>query len=139
MVFTVFMFIPRKPGMTLEAFKEHYETKHVPLCLAALGDEKPIRHSRYYLQRNASAGAPQLASANSDDPPPPLLYLGDPATVDYDCISVVEYEDEAHFLRFKEVMQNGPDREKIMADQDAFEDHARMKAVAVESPKVSER
>lgn len=104
----------------------------MPLCLEALGDEKPIRHSRYYIQRNPGA-------QGDSDVPPPLLYLGDPATVDYDCISMVEYEDEAHFLRFKEVMQNGPLREKITADQDAFEDHSRMKALAVESPKVSER
>jgi len=41
MGYRVFMFVARKPGMSLEAFVDHYENKHVPLVLEILGGEPP--------------------------------------------------------------------------------------------------
>ncbi|KAF1842777.1 uncharacterized protein K460DRAFT_340196 [Cucurbitaria berberidis CBS 394.84] len=130
MAITVFMFIPRKPGMSLEAFKDHYENKHVPLILKALGDAKPLRHSRYYCQRNSAA-------QEGADVPPPLLYLGDPSTVDYDCIATVEFEDQAHFIRFNETFETSPLKKEIQEDQDAFADSSKFKILAVETPRIT--
>lgn len=127
---TVFMFVTRKPGMSLEDFKDHYENKHVPLVLRAVGDAKPLSHSRYYLQRNPAA-------QGDAEVPPPLLFVGNPETVDYDCITKVELEDEAHFARFTEVFANSPLKKELEEDQAAFADGSKFKIVAVESPRIT--
>lgn len=126
------MFVPRKPGTTPEAFKQHYENKHVPLVLKALGDAKPLRHTRYYLQRNPAA-------QGDADVAPPLLFVGDPSTIDYDCITTIEFEDEAHFMRFNEAFQNSPMKKEIEEDEAVFADQSKFKIVAVEKPFVTKR
>jgi hypothetical protein len=130
MTFTVFMFIARKPGMTLEAFVDHYENKHVPLVLDVLGDAAPIRHARHYLKRVP-------AGMDGAGVPPPLVLIGDAATVDYDCITTVELRDEAHFQAFNEKFANSPRRKELDADQEAFADGAKFRVVAVESPRIT--
>ncbi|CAO2656507.1 Nn.00g053100.m01.CDS01 [Neocucurbitaria sp. VM-36] len=127
---TVFMFVPRKPGISLEAFKDHYENKHVPLVLKALGDAKPVSHTRYYCQRNPAA-------QGDAEVPPPLLYVGDPSTIDYDCITTVELEDEAHFKRFNEAFETSPLRKEIEEDQNLFADSSKFKVLAVETLRVT--
>ncbi|KAJ4382822.1 hypothetical protein N0V86_002046 [Didymella sp. IMI 355093] len=131
MGYTVFMFVTRKPGMSLEAFVDHYENKHVPLVLEVLGDVAPVRHTRYYLKRNS-------AGAEGSDIPPPLVFFGDAATIDYDCITTVELRDEAHFQAFNEKFANSPRRKEIDEDQDVFADGSKFRVLAVESPKITE-
>jgi hypothetical protein len=129
MGYTIFMFVTRKPGMSLEAFVDHYENKHVPLVLEVLGDVAPVRHTRYYLKRGAAEG---------NNTPPPLVFVGDAATVDYDCITTVELRDEAHFQAFNEKFATSPRRKDIEEDEAAFADRSKFKIVAVESPKITE-
>ena len=131
MGYTVFMFVTRKPGMSLEAFVDHYENKHVPLVMEVLGDVVPVRHTRHYLKRNPPG-------AEGNDVPPPLVFFGDASTVDFDCITTVELKDEAHFQAFNEKFANSPRRKDIDEDQEAFADGSKFRVVAVESPKITE-
>lgn len=125
------MLITRKPGMSLEAFVDHYENKHVPLVLDVLGEIAPVSHTRYYLKRNP-------ADAEGSDVPPPLLFFGDASTVDYDCITKIELRDEAHFNAFNEKFANTPRRTEIEEDQAAFADGSKFRVLAVESGRVTE-
>ncbi|KAF2132161.1 hypothetical protein P153DRAFT_364586 [Dothidotthia symphoricarpi CBS 119687] len=127
-MYTVFMFVVRKPGTTISQFKHHYETKHLPLVLEILGDVMPVRHSRHYLSR-----------AGDTDDAPPLVILGNPDAVDYDCITLIELEDEAHFQHFNEAFANSPRRQELEADQDEFTDRAKLRLVGVESVSVTAR
>jgi hypothetical protein len=131
MVYVVFMFIARKPGMSLEAFKDHYENKHVPLVLQVLGDEAPVRHTRHYLQRNPAA-------AEGDGVPPPLLFFGDASTIDYDCITKVELRDEEHFQAFNVKYASSPLKKELEEDQLAFSDASKFRVLAVGSISVTE-
>lgn len=130
MGYTVFMFVTRKQGMSLEDFVDHYENKHVPLVLEVLGDQAPVRHTRHYLKRHPIDQGTEV--------PPPLVFFGDAATIDFDCISIVELRDEAHFQAFNERFANSPRRKDITEDQLAFTDRAKHRVVAVESPKITE-
>lgn len=133
MVFTIFMFIPRRPGMTPEEFRDYYENRHVPLVLSILDkDTQPVRHSRYYIQRDASAQGDAAVA-------PPLLYLGDPDKVIFDCVTMVEFEDKAHFTRFRDVFKHSPKKLELEEDQKMFEDESRFVALAVQEPMVSTR
>lgn len=117
--------------MSLEAFIDHYENKHVPLVLEVLADQAPVRHTRHYLKRNP-------AGAEGDDVPPPLVFVGDAATVDYDCITTVELRDESHFHAFNEKYANSPRKKDLEEDQAAFADGSKFRVVAVESGRTTE-
>lgn len=125
MPITLVMFIARKPGVPLEEFINLYENIHIPLVFKALGDAKPLSHTRYYPQRNPAA-------QGDAEVPPPLLYVGDPSTIDYDCMAIVEFED-AHFKTFSEVMQTGPMKKEIEEQQATFADGSKFKMMAVET------
>lgn len=130
MTYTVFMFITRKPGMSPEAFIDHYENKHLPLVREVFGDQAPVRHTRHYVKR-----AP--AGPEGDGFPPPLVFAGDAATIDYDCIVKVELRDEAHYQAFNEIVANNPRKKETDEDLAAFVDRSKVRVVAVESPRIT--
>ena len=135
MTVTIFMFIPRKPGMSLAAFRDHYENKHIPLVMRACGDAQPLRHTRFFLKR---AAASEEGGA-SQDAGPPLLFAGNPDTIDYDCIAKLDFEDEAHLKRFQQMFKDSPLKPEMEADAEKFADTAKFKIVAVEDGLVIER
>lgn len=55
-MFKILLFMKRRPGMTVAAFREYYESHHVPLCLQSAGGMR--RYVRRYLdpQPNAETG-----------------------------------------------------------------------------------
>ncbi|KAF2627824.1 hypothetical protein BU25DRAFT_410476 [Macroventuria anomochaeta] len=117
--------------MSLEAFVDHYENKHIPLVLEVLAEQAPVRHTRHYIKRDP-------ADAKGNEVPPPLVFFGDAATIDYDCITTVELRDEAHFQAFNEKFASSPRRKEIDEDQAAFADGSKFRVVAVESPRITE-
>ncbi|KAH6638118.1 hypothetical protein C7974DRAFT_154673 [Boeremia exigua] len=121
MGYVVLMFVTRKPGMSFEAFVDHYENKHIPLVLEIIGDDAPVRHTRHYVRSNPG-------SAEGSDVHSP------PATTDFDCLTTVEFRDEAHFHR---VFANSRRKQELEDDQAAFSDKTKFRAVAVEDPKVT--
>ncbi|KAL1629224.1 hypothetical protein SLS56_005447 [Neofusicoccum ribis] len=54
MPYTVLIFAYRKPGLTPEEFKNHYENVHVPLIKSIAGDKFPLSHPRSYINRTES-------------------------------------------------------------------------------------
>jgi uncharacterized protein (TIGR02118 family) len=76
--YKILLFMKRRPGMTLEAFKDYYENRHVPLAMKyASGDVK--RYIRRYIgpQPNPDTGA------NGE--------------LQFDVVSELWFEDEAAF------------------------------------------
>jgi hypothetical protein len=122
MTYTVFMLITRKQDMTIEQFKNHYENKHVPLIMEVLKDVLPISHTRYYLKCNDAA-----------EGHPPLVFVGDASTVDYDCITKIELRDEKHFGQLNEAMQKSPRKAEVEADEFAFADRSKFRLFAIQS------
>ncbi len=81
MGYKILLFMKRKPGMTMEAFKDYYENHHVPLALANSGgrDSGISRYMRRYL-----TPLPHAESGTNDELP-------------YDVISELWFDDEAVF------------------------------------------
>ena len=52
----VYVFLVRKPGTTMEEFKEHYESRHVPLIQdLVFNDIQPLSYRRNYVNRTNTA------------------------------------------------------------------------------------
>jgi hypothetical protein len=122
MAYIVFMLITRKEGMTVEQFKDHYENKHVPLVMEAIKDALPISHTRYYLKLNEAA-----------EGKPPLVFVGDASTVDYDCITKIELRDEEHFSLLNKAMHESPRKAEVEADESAFANKSKFRMFAIQS------
>lgn len=104
MTFTILMFMSRKPGTTIEQFKNHYEHNHIPLIKEALSDCLPLSHTRYYLDEAA----------------------------DYDCITKLDFRDGEHSAQFNNTFATSPRKAELEADQAAFVDGAKFKVLVVE-------
>jgi hypothetical protein len=130
MGYTVFMLVTRKAGLTIEQFKDHYENKHMPLIVDVLKDVLPVSHTRHYIKRNEAA-------KGDADVAPPLLFVGDASTVDYDCITKIELRDEEHFGQFSAAFANTPRKPELEADEERFADVAKFRVFAIESTEVT--
>jgi hypothetical protein len=130
MTYTAIMLVTRKAGLSLDQFKDHYENKHVPLVLECLKGFEPLSHMRYYLQRNDAA-------KGEADVAPPLVFLGDASTIDYDCITKIEFRDEEHFQQFNQALTNSPRLAEVEADQKEFTDGIKFRLFAVEEARVT--
>jgi hypothetical protein len=149
MTYTIFMLVSRKPGTSLAAFKHHYENIHMPLVLDIAGAEAPLSHTRHYLERSPSSlpsSAIDPLTADADTPPstasttepPPLVLAGAVDAIDYDCVSVVVFADEAHMARFDDLLWGGGPRvAEIQADGAGFVDLGALRSFVVGEARVT--
>ena len=81
MTYKILLFMKRRPGMSVEAFRDYYENNHVPLAMANSGGQGGgiVRYMRRYL-----TPLPHAESGTNEELP-------------YDVVSELWFEDEAIF------------------------------------------
>lgn len=125
MTYKMVIFANRKPGVSLEEYKDHYENIHVPLVKSLAGDEAfPLSHQRSYIGR---APLPEGAEAGSVGTP--LAVMGDASDFTWDSMSILTFKDEEHFNKAMGVLTDPEKRAKISADEETFVDQSSLKAV----------
>lgn len=86
MAFRAMLVIFRKPDISPEAFKEHYEEIHVPLLKSLAGNEFP-KHTRNYVQRSSSSD-----EIGTHGPTfPASVIFGTQEDFPYDCLTICEW------------------------------------------------
>lgn len=148
MTYTILALIYRKPSLTPDQFRTHYDTVHVPLLKSLVGDTFPMTHTRNYITRTQSWTQNQdLDSSTSksfgDSPSTdlwlPTLYRGQPSDFPYDSLTVMIWEDKPTFDRFCEVFYREDVQKKMQADEERFIDRTFRMACALEDPVVTAR
>lgn len=122
MPYNVLGFVSRKPGITPAAFQAHYEETHMPLLKTMAGDLFPTTHTRHYLK------------LNEDDSP--MVLVGDKATLDYDAVAELSFDDQAAFQAYLGFVMA---EKKISADSDKFIDQTNMRLVVIGDVKVTSK
>ena len=102
----------RKPGMTREEFRRHYDTSHVPLVKGLMGD-----NLMHYI-RNYTTDA----STEFDVGVPP----------EFDCITEFHYKDMAAFKRAVAAIEDPKNAPAVRADEKRFLDVSRVQMAIVE-------
>ena len=102
----------RKPGMTHEEFRRHYDTSHAPLVKSLMGDNL-LRYVRNY-------------SSGMSGPSP----VGEAPT--FDCITEFHFADKAAFDRAFAVVEHPDNAPKVRADEKRFLDIDRVQVAIVE-------
>lgn len=111
MAFKIQAFLVRRPGMSFEAFREHYETKHVPLARKTFPEIQA--HRRNYL-------VPGSNSPGRD---------GEPAS--WDAITDIWFADKAAFEAMAARIGT-PAAAAVSEDEPRFLDLPRCKLIFVE-------
>lgn len=103
--YKILMFMKRRPGMTFEAFKDYYETQHVPLCL------KYTSGVSRYLRRFIT--------------PYPNPETGAQDELQFDVITELWFEDEALFRGTVRYLATSVMPDEIVEDEKQLFDRDR--------------
>lgn len=101
----------RKPGMSVEAFRDYYETQHAPMC--AQYSAAVSRYVRRYLD------------------PQPHPETGPAAELPYDVITELWFEDEAMFKATLGYITTAIMPDEVIADERNLFDRSSFRIVTV--------
>ena len=109
--YKILLFMKRRPGMSVDAFRDYYENHHVPLCLKY--SQGITRYVRRYLdpQRHAESGA-------CDELP-------------YDVVTELWFDDEATYKGTVGYLASTEMSEEIVTDEANLFDRATMRMATV--------
>jgi uncharacterized protein (TIGR02118 family) len=102
----------RKPGMSVEDFRHHYESSHAPLIKRLMGDDL-----LGYIRNYAQAGTP--------------FDVGE-AQPAFDCITEFHFADQAAFDRAVAAVEHPDNAPSVRADEARFLDVGRVQPAVVE-------
>ncbi len=111
-MFKILAFLKRKPGMSPEAFREHYETCHLPLARSTFPEI--INHRRNYVQAGGSYFPPSTAMP------------------EWDAISEIWFADRAGFESMLARLAEGTTTKAVTDDEFAFLDRDRCGMMVVD-------
>ncbi len=99
-MFKIVALLKRRPGMSMDEFKEYYENIHLPIGLPKLKGQAVSHHRRY------------LTPIPGPD--------GQAPETDYDVIMELWFEDRAQFEAAMQTMQDAELLDRIAADAPNF-------------------
>lgn len=127
MPYTAVLFSYRKPGLSLEAYKLHYETVHIPILQEITGPLFPQSWTRHYIQR----------SVGEDGTRPATVIIGDQADFSYDSYAEVVFEDKVAFETFFARLHEKDALEKLKGEEEMFADRAKFRMAIVDETSVT--
>jgi hypothetical protein len=119
-----FIYAYRKPGLSLEDFKTHYEA-HVELIKRLTGDDFPFSHKRSYVARNAVEVAAEGASERNTMTPATVI-VGQQSDFDFDAYAELTFTDQAAFQAFGAKVYAPDAAAQIAADEKKFLDKSKL-------------
>jgi len=115
MAYKILLLMKRKPGMSMEAFRDYYENRHVPLAMANSGghDSGIVRYMRRYL-----TSLPHAESGTNEELP-------------YDVVSELWFDDEAKFRGTVEYLSTTIMNDAVVEDELNLFDRPTMRMATV--------
>jgi hypothetical protein len=109
--FKILMFLKRRPGMSVEAFRDYYENRHAKLC------EKYTTGVQRYMRRFLD--------------PLPDVATGVTAELPFDVITELWFEDEAVFRATVHYLSTSIMPEEVIEDEKNLFDRAKSRIATV--------
>ncbi|MCJ1333890.1 hypothetical protein MMC10_010596 [Thelotrema lepadinum] len=126
MTFTIIVFLYRKPGTTMEQYMDHYNTTHMDVIRELTGPENfPLSHTRHFIHRTSvedNAGGPSNLKT------PATLFTGQQTAVDFDCVTVMTFQDENAFQGFHKAISSPEGKARLDGDEMVFQDPTKTTA-----------
>ncbi len=109
----ILLFMKRRPGMSVAAFRDYYENHHVPLALRHGGEVKLARYVRRYLDPQ-----PHAESGTNEELP-------------YDVITELWFDDEAMWRGTVRYLSTTVMADAVVADELNLFDRTTMRIATV--------
>src|ERR1700722_15871614 len=93
-----FLFAYRKPGLSPEDFKRHYEA-HIDLIKRLVGNDFPLSHRRSYVARSTVEAASDDTSSRNATTPATVI-AGTQSDFDFDAVAELTFANQAAFQAF---------------------------------------
>ncbi|KAJ5673844.1 hypothetical protein N7462_009283 [Penicillium macrosclerotiorum] len=119
-----FIYAYRKPGISPEDFKRHYEA-HIDLVKRISEDDFPLSHKRSYLSRKTVETAPEGATSRNAITPASIV-VGQQSDFDFDAYAELTFTDQAHFQAFGAKVYAPEAAAQIAADEEQFLDRSKL-------------
>jgi hypothetical protein len=129
MTYSTLLFVHRKPGLSIAAFKSYWESKHIPLLQSIAGSAFPLSHVRNYIAH--------VASGSRDQPSEPVVLVGNKDEVSWDGLAQLSFRDEPHFQQFLAAIREPVAAAQIQKDEEMFTDRSKLKVVVLGETKSS--
>jgi EthD domain len=120
----VFIVAYRKPGLSLEEFKKHYEA-HIDLIKRLSGDDFPLSHRRSYISRTTVETALADVTARNATTPATVI-TGKQSDFDFDATAELTFVDQAAFQAFGAKISTPDAAAQIAADEERFLDRSKL-------------
>ncbi len=111
MSYKILMFLKRRPGMSMAAFRDYYENRHAPLCEKYLSGV--VRYQRRYLD------------------PLPEVATGEVAEMPFDVITEISFDDENLFRGTVQYLSTSIMPDDVVEDEEQLFDRARSRIATV--------
>jgi uncharacterized protein (TIGR02118 family) len=109
--YKILLFMKRRPGMTVEAFRDYYENHHAPLCAKYASGVS--RYVRRFLA------------------PHPNPETGESGELPYDVITELWFEDEATFRGTVQYLSTSIMPDEVVEDEKRLFDRSRLRMATV--------
>lgn len=109
--YKLLLFLKRRPGMSLQEFRDYYENVHSKLC------EKYTAGVRRYVRRYLQPASNPLT--------------GQVQEMEFDVITELWFDDRKVFEKIAELTARGVTIPEIVADEERLFDRTRMRCAAV--------
>jgi len=109
--YKILLFMKRRPGMTLEAFRDYYENHHAPLCAKYASGVN--RYVRRFLT------------------PHPNPETGESGELPYDVITELWFEDEATFRGTVQYLSTSIMPDEVVEDEKRLFDRSKLRMATV--------
>ncbi len=123
MPLTVLVFYTRRPEISPEEFISHLENIHMPMLKEVIGPHYPISYSLRHVIRVKTGAGDRLGATTSTrkaaEPDDPVLLVGAPNDLDWDCVGEMVFRDELH-LQQGLAMINKPESQRLKDDEELF-------------------
>jgi hypothetical protein len=110
-IYKVMVFLKRKSGMSLEAFRDYYESTHAKLC------EKYAVGSRRYVRRYVT--------------PLPDPVTGKTEELAFDVVTEIWIDNRVHFEKLVEAASRGEMPAEVLADEERVFDRSKSRFATV--------
>ncbi len=107
----VLVFLKRRPGTSLEEFRDYYENHHVPFCMQYMAGAK--RYFRRYVQTMQDEAT------------------GAPVELDFDVVTELWYDDRDTFEKVLAFAGRGILPKEIIADEERVFDRSKTRYASV--------
>ncbi|KAF2445039.1 hypothetical protein P171DRAFT_431807 [Karstenula rhodostoma CBS 690.94] len=134
MTYSVILHVPRRPSVSSEEFKHHWENIHIPLVKELVGYEFPLSYTRHYIERPFATPPVDPALDGSGAAVEESQSFGD-----VDGVAVLTFANREHYDKFSTKLVEAKRNSVYKQDLSGFVDVAALKALFAGETKATGR